>query len=371
MDRIMTPQLGHQSAAETPSLRPKRARLVELDLLRLVAAVSVVLFHYQPKLSSDFAFAGTPWIATLSRYGYLGVDLFFLLSGYVIVMSASGRTARSFLMHRALRLYPSFWIALILTVAAVMAFAPVNERPSAAMIAGNATMLPGYLGVKRIDDVYWTLAIEWKFYALVAVALAAGLGTRFLAVAATWLALLTIQTLGVDFSPLKSLTIFPYGSYFASGMVLYAIHENGAKGKYLLLLLLGWALSLSTASGVFPGFIHAQEPRDLGIVLSVVTGIFLVFLFSVVRRDQMAATTLWRVAGAVTFPLYLLHSRIGQLLIATWRPVANPTASLLLSIGIVVGVALLMAWFVELRLVPAIGRSRVIAFASGDGPHRP
>ena len=354
------------TASTTSGERRGRVRLVELDVLRFLAAVAVVIFHYVPRLREEFVGLNSPWIALPARFGYLGVDLFFLLSGYVIVMSASGRSARSFLVHRAVRLYPSFWTALALTLIAVWIFAPSQEHPSVVNILANVTMLPSYLGELRIDDVYWTLAIEWKFYVLVALVIGTGLVVRIEIIAMVWIGLLGMQSLGVDSAILRSLTIFPYGSYFASGAIIYFIREGGISRLRIIAFACGWLVSLATAARAMPSFIPDVGPHDLVSVLAVVSGIFGIFLWIALPGRQLRRSTAWQVLGAMTFPLYLVHSRLGQLLILQWQPFESSVTSLLCALVTVAGISFAMAWLIELRLVPATGRSIVVRKATGD-----
>src|SRR5690349_17773865 len=99
------------SSTTTGEARAVRAgvRLYEVDLLRIFAAVSVVLYHYlfagYYKVVSPLGFEAPGLVA---RYGYLGVDLFFLISGFVVLLSAWDRTPRSFLVSRVVRLYPAY-----------------------------------------------------------------------------------------------------------------------------------------------------------------------------------------------------------------------------------------------------------------------
>jgi len=343
-----------------------RVRLVELDLLRFAAAMSVVLFHYQPRLREGFGFLESGWIALPARFGYLGVDLFFLISGYVIVMSASGRNARSFLVHRVIRLYPSYWAALAMTIVAVLFLAPPQEHPSGFNVMANASMLPSYLGQMRIDDVYWTLAVEWKFYALVALAVSIGLAKHIETTALVWIAALAIQSMGLESAVLSSLTIYPYGSYFASGVIVYCIREHGVTLTRFGALAAGWLVSLATAKRAMPNFVRDIGPSDSGVVFTIVTVFFALLLWISISDRQLRPMRVWRMLGAVTFPLYLVHSRLGQLLIKEWHPFTLPAASLACSLLIVAGISMLMAWFIELQLVPRLGRSPLVRRAAGD-----
>ena len=93
---------------------PKRSgRLYELDLLRFIAAFAVLLFHYSFRGYAKDHYTVMPYlsIAPVTKYGYLGVSLFFLISGFVILMTASSGSTRHFVISRLVRLYPAFWVS--------------------------------------------------------------------------------------------------------------------------------------------------------------------------------------------------------------------------------------------------------------------
>src|SRR5204863_431573 len=92
-----------------------------LELLRFLAAFAVLAFHfgfrgYAAHNLQDLAF---PELAGFSKYGYMGVELFFMISGYVIPWSIRGRSVAEFALARAIRLYPTYWLC-----AALLLFVP-------------------------------------------------------------------------------------------------------------------------------------------------------------------------------------------------------------------------------------------------------
>src|SRR3954469_15820990 len=140
-------------------------RVPALDLLRFLAAFGVMLYHYvSHRPRGD---GGLPLMATVTQQGYLGVDVFFMISGFVILWSAHGRSGTGFARARILRLYPEFWLAMLITTLALFALSGPGHHIDILQLLGNATMVPQYVGVQMIDGVYWTLAVEIKFYVLV------------------------------------------------------------------------------------------------------------------------------------------------------------------------------------------------------------
>lgn len=146
----------------------KSGRLRALDGLRLVAALMVAAYHYGGRGGAVSEAWGTsperqfPTLHGLLAYGCLGVQFFFVISGFVICMSGWGRTPASF---AAARLLPAYWAAVVL-VAAVFALPVVPYDavpPSDALV--NLTMLQQPLGADRVLGVCWTLWVEVRCYA--------------------------------------------------------------------------------------------------------------------------------------------------------------------------------------------------------------
>ncbi len=157
-----------------PKAKRSGGRLRALDGLRLVAALMVALYHYGGRGGEITAAWGTspktqfPMLHSWFSYGCLGVQVFFVISGFVICMSGWGRPLRSFFASRASRLLPAYWAAVLL-VTVVFALPTVAYKalsPSDVLV--NLTMLQMPLGVDRVLGVCWTLWAEVRFYALFA-----------------------------------------------------------------------------------------------------------------------------------------------------------------------------------------------------------
>ena len=144
----------------------KGTRISEIDLLRFFAALAVVFFHYSFRgFSADgLSKVSYPLLAPISKYGYLGVELFFMISGFVILMTADTGSIRTFAVSRFVRLYPAFWICCSLTFAISVMLGGGRDYPSANQYLINMTMFSGFVGVPPIDGVYWSLFVELKFF---------------------------------------------------------------------------------------------------------------------------------------------------------------------------------------------------------------
>ncbi|OGX84178.1 acyltransferase family protein [Hymenobacter glacialis] len=130
-----------------------------LDALRGIAAVLVVLFH----LTMD---TGNPDYGL--HLGMTGVDLFFLISGFVIFMTLrKTSSSKDFVISRLIRLYPTYWACVSFTFAINVLYAVTHNSLSLNYIGqylANMTMFQHYLGVENLDHPYWTMIVEMVFY---------------------------------------------------------------------------------------------------------------------------------------------------------------------------------------------------------------
>lgn len=225
-------------------------RLYELDLMRLVAAVMVILYHYMFRLHARDDLSPVQYpvaIEGVTRYGFLGVQLFFLISGAVILRSASGRTARSFLKSRATRLFPAYWVMLTITFLAcrLWGFGAIGN-PSAKNYIGNLTMLQTFYGGDLIDGVYWTLARELVFYAIIMAVIVAHQISNIRYILAGWLLLsVAAEVLSHPFDTRVFLAT-DYAAFFIGGATCAQLAQENRPGKRHFLWMLFFT-SMATA----------------------------------------------------------------------------------------------------------------------------
>jgi peptidoglycan/LPS O-acetylase OafA/YrhL len=336
-------------------------RFHELDLLRGIACALVLLFHYlyRGQLGHWLSESPPDWVAGAARYGYLGVHLFFIISGFVIFMTADGATPRAFVASRVGRLYPAFWVAAPLTalVALLMGSTTFGATPS--QLAVNLTMLPQWFNVKYVDGAYWSLAVELQFYIFVWLALVSGGFRRPERLLVGWMLLATL----VAIRPIYKLEFWldaNWAPFFTAGICCYLIRQRGLTRARLALL--GWAFLLCVYFASVQPFRSPTEGPNWSIASALVAAgviavFFCAFLLIAFNRWRMAASPLTLWAGALTYPVYLLHQDIGYMVIeaAGWRQVPFGLRVLCTAL-MVVAAAWALHRFVEKPLGPWLRR---------------
>jgi len=277
-------------------------RYEELDVLRGIAALAVVFCHF----TAVAAVSGYPVGAFTG--GRFGPHLFFIISGFVITMVLA-RTARAwdFVVARFSRLYPAYWLAVTLVFLRIVWLPLPDETPPRAIdFAANLTMLQSWLGRPHLDVVYWTLALELKFYALMLLVFAAGGLRRLDLVAGVWLAALAGYRLAVgplgwsDPFVVRLALNLPYGQLFIAGIVFYQMHTVGRTW---------WRYALIVACLALQGAEDTPTALIVGVVLCAIVDAF--------ARGKLA----WIVCrplvllGTISYALYLTHNTLGSALI--------------------------------------------------------
>jgi peptidoglycan/LPS O-acetylase OafA/YrhL len=332
----------------------KTPRLQELDLLRLVAALMVVAAHYLSssteklrvnlKLGSVFDW-GEP-LSKFAHLGELGVDVFFMISGYVIAMSTEGRSMRFFLASRAARVLPAFWFCCLLTWV-LIEVDPGYRDVSVPQLLANLFFLARPLGYQFVDGVYWSLVVEIRFYLLVAVVMWWRGTQGFVVFLSVWLALAAIDTLLTLPTPVKMVVLPQYAPYFIFGSAMYLIgrrhHTRLAYGLCAgALTLLAFKVA-NRLPPLFPG----QEVAIAAVLSSAALALWLV----ATKRTESFGRPWMSVAGSLTYPLYLLHQDLGYLFMRYFPATGLDAFDNRFSITLLAVALFLLASFAVVRIV--------------------
>jgi peptidoglycan/LPS O-acetylase OafA/YrhL len=339
-----------------------REPLIALDLLRFAAALLVVRFHYyamwfhQPGEVVARLMRGVTANEALDPVagsGWVGVQIFFVLSGYVIAASAGRGSASDFAWRRGLRLWPAAALCTTITATVLLAHG-IDPQILVAPALASAILSPfGPL----IDPSYWTLGIECSFYALVAILMATG-RWRPLALA-TCLAIASglfwAVAGGLKFGGMtphnrfEELSLLRFGALFALGLMIHLRHGGVAVPRVTVAL----ALFGAGMSVVFTALASAQQGFTpfAASAVAIFTGGVAVIVFAPRLQRPLQRLGLASAAtriGLATYPLYLLHLMVGLALIGDLARagVAAPVAQAV-AVTAMMALALVIAGSVE------------------------
>lgn len=317
-------------AATPPDVSNSRplpgTRLLELDVLRGIAAMGVLACHYVSECRSlgrvDFDF----------RLGSYGPHLFFIISGFVIFMTLNRCERPSdFVFSRFSRLYPVYWIAVLFTTT-LLVLCPLHAEdvPTYTQVLGNLTMLQTWLRIPNIEDSYWTLGVELKFYLLMFVLLVAKRLERVEPLACIWLAAVVAFRVADAYLRLPDVLATPlildYAHLFVAGIMFYRLRSVGSSRLRHGVIVLAIPLQFLAAG------------TESAAVVTLLVGLFYLFhggwLSWIVNRPL-------KTLGVISYALYLVHGTLGITIIHWLDGYSAPVIVLLLA-PTVVSVAI--AW---------------------------
>ncbi|HTJ97708.1 MAG TPA: acyltransferase [Rhodocyclaceae bacterium] len=330
-----------------------------IDALRFCAAVSVALFHYCfwvwafPQGIAGRAAGVAPQadLGNLFSWGWVGVEVFFVISGFVIAFSAESSSPTKFALARVKRLVPAVLVCAPITAATLYAVHILSAESATRLTLRTIAFIPSS---PWIDSVYWTLGIEIFFYALIWALLLMG-KIRWLENSAIAVGLVSTAfwllffPLGLErFAETRILDLFlvHHGCFFAIGVLLWAMRTKGVNGKRVALAILFnvvGLLQIISASNAIAGKVGSPLPVSAPI---------LIYLIAIALVTASLWTRLpwsgWRKIGLATYPLYLIHNAVGAALIGKLQEIGVAYfASALITLLLSVVFSCLVAWHLE------------------------
>jgi peptidoglycan/LPS O-acetylase OafA/YrhL len=314
------------------------SRVVELDALRGIAALAVVAYHYTTRYSEQIGHLGGPLPSLMA--GKYGVQLFFLISGFVIFMTLERtHSAMDFVVSRCSRLYPGYWVAVAVTALVVYSIGlPQQALPWPDLLL-NLTMVQDILGAEHLDGSYWTLQIELFFYVQMLFWFVLGQLKRIHWIIAGWLSLAVLNGLATRRGwhlpyLLRELLILRHIPFFALGVLFFRLRSQPQERRLNLAMI---ALCL-LAIGV------AERP----LFLLVATACCAIFTLFVLGRLRFLNLRFFVFLGGISYSLYLIHQAIGFSLIYRLEHAGvSSAAACLLAAGASIGLAVLLSHAVE------------------------
>ncbi|MGB0916692.1 MAG: acyltransferase family protein [Flavobacteriales bacterium] len=267
-----------------------KSYLPALTLLRGVAALMVVGFHL---FNRDFGF--DPKVKTFFSYGHLGLDLFFLISGFVLPYAMYQKKYQikqffKFLLKRLVRIEPPYIISFVLIVCVrfvhceIYGYNFVMDWPQ---FWTHFLYLNQYFGHEGYAVVFWTLAIEFQFYLIIGLTFPLFMHSSSIVKLAT-IAVFSVLCFWVN-TPYNWF-IFQYGFLFLLGILTFQFYVKHISAKFYSIL------AMLAVIGIF-------QTLGVAIAITAVLGVAAIFF---IQRE-------WKVTnffGDISYSLYLTHTEL-------------------------------------------------------------
>lgn len=349
-------------------------KLQSIQVLRGLAVLGVVLFHCL-SIESKY-FAGAKVLPKVFELGQSGVDLFFVISGFVMVTVTKGRhglpfESWRFLWARLTRIYPTYWFYFLLT-AGIFSIRPdwVNASQGHQVDFFSSFFL---LPSNRLPLVMvaWSLIHELWFYLVFALFIAFPerillpllLAWAFVVIAANFI------FVNFNLAPIVQITLHPYTIEFIIGalsaLVSLRIHRVLTKLKLTVALIIVFAgLIIAAHFGIF------NQPNMLrAVFFGLLYGFAMAVVVIAERTDLLRVPSLLLVFGNASYTIYLSHllvlSAAGRLW-SMWFPVDANRVTIIVIFSAMLGLVAIYGWlayrFVELPVLQLSRQLRTLWF---------
>ena len=299
----------HNEILDNSFITPGRFR--ELDGLRGIAALAVVIGHFGATFNQNYIHSPqSPYSFPL---GEMGVQLFFIISGYVILLTAiKSGSALKFMISRVARLYPTYWFGIIIATLVYVLYGNPGRHITQLQVLLNTTMMQRFIMVEDVDKVYWTLAVEMQFYLLVATYILFRRGKiyrREITVGIIiWSVIGTILCLviGMPHNSLDKIVLWSvlaeHAPLFCLGMVLF-MYSHDRRFTWLIPLL---TIMASINTYIMRDMLHAVTMLGICVIF---------FIVVYCPRVPFLAHGPIHFVGVISYPLYLGHAMLGYMII--------------------------------------------------------
>jgi len=285
-------------------------RITELDALRGIAALLVVFFHYtmdQPEANYGF------------KYGVTGVDLFFIISGFVILLTLEKtRHWKDFVVSRFSRIYPTYWTCVTLTAIFLLLSKHIPWKLFLGSYAANMTMFQTYLGFTDLDGPYWTMIIEMLFYLFMLLIFVTGklkrveiIGLFILVPVYYYGRFLPSAAPGIHTMLGQKIPLINHFPLFLAGILFYKIRfDKPSLFRYLLIAVCFYVqLTLFWSGGRSHGVVNYTE------YIILLTVYFTLFILYVNGMLGFIVNKVTLFLGKISFGLYLIHQYLALVIL--------------------------------------------------------
>jgi peptidoglycan/LPS O-acetylase OafA/YrhL len=298
-----------------------KKRFLFIDALRGIAAILVTFYHfYEGGPVTNIVSGNIPsYIDIFFANSWVGVQIFFVISGFVIAHSFKDYTItpsfiRNFFWRRAIRLLPPYWVIIFLSI--IFNYASnffITDRTAPIengyVIVANLLLVYTILGLNAIIPIAWTLCAEMQFYALCAVTQGIFQKARSLvkynfAVFLITFAPLAIVSLFLKLQlinlPLGGLFLDEWYSFFLGYLLYLVLYRNERELEYFFYFYLALMVTLLFFKW------------NLAVAISLATVFIIYFVGKLNHLYDWLSNDLLQYFGRISYSLYLLHVLIGS-----------------------------------------------------------
>ena len=312
-------------------------RIKELDALRGIAALAVVLYHFTTRYNQIF----NKEFSVNFSFGWLGVPVFFILSGFVIYLTINKcKNVKDFLKKRFFRLYPTYWICLFFTliVQNISSFSVNNLTLSDVLI--NFTMFQELFNVNNLDGAYWSLFPELIFYLIMATLMLFKKQNTFYFYNVI-LILLGIIYLTWPVMVFEKLITIHYILLFMIGIAFYRIYNKINTSVDFILIFFNWLIGTKL-------YYYSNQSISLFLLYCfflIIIGVYFLFIYG--KLKFLANSKVLMFLGYISYTLYLIHQNIGYVIINFTENHIGRFFSVLLAMFIVLILATIITFKIE------------------------
>jgi len=338
--------------------KAKKNHQYELDLLRIIGAVNIVLFHYTFRgyAADNMSKLYFPVMGNIFKYGYFSVYIFFILSGYMIILSSTNKSFSNFIYTRLLRLYPTFWISVCFTTLAAIFFRSNQYHVGLKQFIVNLSMLNDYVGISPVDGAYWFIFIILRFYLLISLMLLFKVIKIHKYIAGLWL-LFSLVIILFDIPKIGGLIMPTYAPFFVSGMIFCAAKKEGWDIYKYAVQFFALLFSLYIVNIQSEGLSsHYSTEFSKYFVSFIIIAIFLYMYLSTITKKHIVLPKIIITLSACTYPLYLIHQHVGFMIFNNFGEFSNKYVLLLATFAFMSITSVLIVKYIEPYLYNLIFR---------------
>lgn len=319
-----------------------------IDLVRFFAATVVAFFHITYSVWANpssggkiFAFEGYefPILGNKFSFGWIGVEIFFVISGFVIANTSVGSTPWRYFRSRFLRLYPAVWTCASISLIFVLLAGGYEQVSSLERYIRSISLFPLH---PWIDPAYWTLPVEIAFYGLVFCLILLGKSDKLvpfsillLTLSGTYQLIILMKNFGyIDFIPrfplqVSRLLMLDFGSFFAVGMLIWLRNKYQKSRHVSVLIFIACVIcAVEIYNHVSATSRSLTHEENLLKQFSICFGVWGICVLVILNSDWLNnfgffqnkhTQKFTRRLGLMTFPIYLLHFVVGVSLVRIFQ----------------------------------------------------